>query len=364
MAVDETDADVSDDFLRLIGWFVSEGSLNDGALTLTQAEGQLAPEFAATLDRLGIAYKITRQQPMYAGREHEKPVHYVRTRQSGNLARWFESECGRGAAGKRLPAFVFAASQRQKFIVLNALVDGDGCRRGDRIEYTTVSKRLADDVQRLAILAGMPANIRLDAPGEPHQQPRYTVKIGRVERRSITLDRERMVAPVPYTGLVYCFTTLTGAYLTRRNGQMAVQGNSVFVTNYSRAVWRIKKTGGNADEWLTAGLFCEKRNRGSRYDAIGIRYDFDDQSHVTTLSRADLTDDPELAERMPLSRRIQKALLANGRMTKESIAEATGASLGSVSGTLSRMKNVVALPPQSGAGAGRAFLYAVRAAGE
>lgn len=174
---------------------------------------------------------------------------------------------------------------------------------------------------------------------------------------------------VPTYNTLRNFTTCTRLVLTHMAKAEREKTNnspygSVFVTNYSRAVWRIKKTGGNPDEWLTAGLFCEKRNRGSRYHAIGIRYEFDDDHHVTTLRKAELSDDPELAQRMPLSQRISRVLLSRGRLTKEQIAEETGASLGSVSGTLSRMPNVQSFPPRSGAGDGRAFLYAVKAAGD
>ncbi|ARA72182.1 DNA-directed RNA polymerase subunit B [Kaumoebavirus] len=67
-----------------------------------------------------------------------------------------------GALNKRLPEYVWKLNQRQSRVLLEGLIAGDGCKRstkGGTDVYTTSSKTLADDVQRLIFHCGWSGSI-------------------------------------------------------------------------------------------------------------------------------------------------------------------------------------------------------------
>jgi len=247
----------SDEILRLIGWWVSEGSVADNAVLLAQAVGQTATRMTASLKSMSLKIHTTVSRPR--SRPHEQWMNYIRIHHSRATAEWLTANCGKITRTKHLPDVTWLLSKRQRQILLEALVDGDGRRftRGRR-EYYTSSPRLADDVQRLAIFAGYAATIRLDPPEKEGYAPKYTVKMNLTRRIRLV---PKMVRHVPYKGKVYCFSTPTGAYLTRRNGLIAVQGNSVYVWNLARSVWEIKKSE-DVKEWVEVALRHRKSNRG------------------------------------------------------------------------------------------------------
>ncbi len=232
----------ADSAYRMLGWWLAEGSLNDNALQFAQAQGPLADAFKATLSGMGIDYNVTEKRYAYAGREHELPMCYIRTRGTVPLAKWIEQHCGKGAENKRIPRIVWPSTNKHRRILLEALIDGDGTRkRTGAALYCTCSPQLADDVQQLAIELGHSATIRRDPPAEVHHLPRYTVKISRPDRGPLTLRTARHQSIEQYAGTVYCFTTPSGAYLTRRNGKIAIQGNSAFWSNLPRLTVYVEK---------------------------------------------------------------------------------------------------------------------------
>lgn len=219
---------------RFVGWFVSEGSTSQRAPTICQAaENSGAPR--AALEALGFSFG-EQVSPPPAGRPHEKPMWRARLRRKGawEFCDWIIAECGEGAVNKRLPAAAFSASLEAKRALFEALIAGDGTTirkakvRGSApaFLYHTISPRLADDVQRLAIELGHAAHIRLELPGAPGNAQRYTVSICRADRTERALRPERARREVPYSGKVYCLTVPGGAYVTRRNGKMSICGNS------------------------------------------------------------------------------------------------------------------------------------------
>ena len=330
----------ADDFLRFLGWWVSEGChQKHGALALTQAEGPLAAEMTACLERLGIAHRWTvRTNP---SRPHEKPCRYIFTRQTKALAAWLEDQGGRGAAGKRLPELVWWLSPRQQAVVLDALLDGDGHRfeRG-AATYHTISPRLADDVQQLAVMLGRGARISTveRAATQPRWQDAYIVYISTAERQAIRFDPAKNFERVPYTGKVYCFTVPTGAYLTRRNGKITVQGNSIFKRNWVRQSFELKRVheGGDGEKHL--GVYCTKRNNGPRFDAFGLAWTINDE--VSAWQREEISE-PELQQALSVRKRMELSLGEESPLSMTSLAERCEAKLSQIRVEISRDKGKV-----------------------
>jgi twinkle protein len=215
-----------------VGWYVTEGSESMRAPSVCQAEKESAG-VRETISALGVPFSerlsvsnIVGYQTMWVGR--------IKRRGSEEFCDWILRECGKGAPNKRLPSVVWTLPKELKEILFTALIAGDGHERPynpDRIKqggyvYSTTSRQLADEVQRLAIELGMYASVSSVAGVKEHHHTRYWLTIGHRDRteRTITLPWNREI--VNYSGTVYCLTVPTGAYVTRRNGKMAICGNS------------------------------------------------------------------------------------------------------------------------------------------
>ena len=155
-----------------------------------------------------------------------------------------------GALAKRLPDYVWALSQRQARVLLEALVESDGHRAATNTRYCTSSAGLADDVQRLALHAGWSANIFVAhkagfahdrrLPGGGTQQH---LRCGNADALQVSLNKTRnrpMVNHpsikhqsgqseqwVHYKGTVHCLTVPGGIFYVRRNKKPVWVGNSI-----------------------------------------------------------------------------------------------------------------------------------------
>lgn len=223
----------ADNALKIIGWWISEGHVSMGSLSFCQSVGPLALEMERTLDEMGAKYKASTGTSSKPGEKVMK-VYRLYKRQHPDFCNWVIENCGKGCANKKLPNMIWLLNNRQKSILLEALLDGDGNRPDKRpgtSRYATTSKQLADDVQRLAISLGHPSTISMQPKALEHHYDRYQVNIGRRGRKEMCFRKARHFEEVPYQGKVYCLTVPTGAYITRRNGRMMIAGNSAHWRN-------------------------------------------------------------------------------------------------------------------------------------
>lgn len=140
------------------------------------------------------------------------------------LCIWLMEHCGILARNKHIPAMAEGFSQHQRRILFEALVDGDGSRDmrdgHTGIAYYTSSPRLADDVQRLAIQLGYRAKVT-----DLREQTRV-LRLQLVPGRRETMIGMQALKYVPYNGKVFCYSVPSGLFVTRRNGKIAIQGNT------------------------------------------------------------------------------------------------------------------------------------------
>lgn len=148
------------------------------------------------------------------------------------------------AQNKYLPDWVWSLSQRQCRILLHSMCLGDGCfsNADDELSetsvfYSTSSKRLADDVQRLALHAGYSANVWIHSKaGSEHK-----MRDGRIVRQNFdnyglvvtksnphlntSSETQLRIVETDIPELVWCVTTQAGVIYVRRNGKPRWCGN-------------------------------------------------------------------------------------------------------------------------------------------
>jgi hypothetical protein len=218
-------APISDDFLALLGWFGSEGSIPASAreVRITQSR-EVHPENFAEIEllcqRLGLRYasdpgNVRIKEPALA----ELLLPYGRTQ----LVR-------------RVPGFVRKLSARQMSVYLEAYWKGDGyAKQGQRIIYTS-SPRMADDLQELILKTGMPSVVHhRSLEGMTTKFPDGHLATSTVDGFTVTWPTQgaALASPKqnnlriePYEGRVYCATMRRDHLLfTRRNGYTMWSGN-------------------------------------------------------------------------------------------------------------------------------------------
>ncbi|CAN5267530.1 hypothetical protein BH20ACI1_BH20ACI1_06070 [soil metagenome] len=122
-----------------------------------------------------------------------------------------------GKSGEKyIPREFLQLSVRQSKILLDALILGDGSKKGECYTYYSKSKQLADDVQELAIRCGYAASVVLHTAG----RELYRVNI-RPAKDANLVEPEK----IQYNDKVYCVNVKNHTVFVRRNGRAAWCGN-------------------------------------------------------------------------------------------------------------------------------------------
>ena len=251
-------------YLKVLGYIISEGCVYENykkgrydALVITsQATSSDCytdmrtsfNEFAGLLDKtchnkrsvIGAGFSEHKPQEMWSCKIHGK-----------DLTQHLKNEIGTGgnclSKEKRIPRWVLDLKPELLEIILYSLVKGDGSETISKYgsgaigyRYSTISKQLADDVYEIAYKLGFTPNICVSRANEK--------KRAEVEYIVLWSDTNYGVEPlvysdkrpvgqigggafcdkINYNGVVWCFEVPTGLFVTRRNGKIAIHGNSKF----------------------------------------------------------------------------------------------------------------------------------------
>ncbi|MCC7188011.1 MAG: GDP-mannose 4,6-dehydratase [Anaerolineales bacterium] len=208
------------DWLRFFGWYISEGhcyeSATTGNCTVTLTSYYRKQEAKEVMEAIGLSPVIDQHHIVATSRQL-----YEYLKQFGK------------AHDKYVPLEIKALDASRLKILLKSLLDGDGDKNGKNSwRYTTVSRRLADDVQEIAIKCGMAASVSLDKQGF------YRVYLGTTRTAQCNLDKDRSEW-ADYEGSVYCVEVPNSTVMVRQNGHAYFSGNSKgtgdqYVRDYAR----------------------------------------------------------------------------------------------------------------------------------
>ena len=146
-----------DDWLQLLGMFISDGSVNNRAVVISAHKQRKVDFNTDILRKLGIEFY------------HDSYNGYFAINMGKNREIYEEfKKYSLGALNKYLPDYVWNLSQRQCIILLEALMEGDGHTYIDGFSrYGTISLRLANDICRLSVHCGFSGITKIAAePGD------------------------------------------------------------------------------------------------------------------------------------------------------------------------------------------------------
>ena len=197
----------TDDWLRLLGWYVTEGSVDRGAgrLTLHQNDADGRRRIRQLLDRMGINHNVDRRGVNVSNRY---------------LLDWLVDHCGEGAADKRLPDWVFDLDGSLLRVLLDTMVAGDGSRTEPGLgKFWTSSDRLKEAVTRIAVRCGEKPTVTKQTDGT------WYVSIG----KRGSFEKATNAAVEDHDGDVFCVTAEDNhTVLAGRNGHFQWVGQSLY----------------------------------------------------------------------------------------------------------------------------------------
>jgi thymidylate synthase (FAD) len=177
---------------------------------------------------------------------------------------------------KVIPRALLQLGRDMLLALYEGLLESDGSRqrrsgRMERQTYYTTSRRLADQVQELALKIGRSASVRphRSRPGDGHfgDKPRWRVTIYNSRNSQPALCRTRAEADnqmgvEQYNGVIHCVEVPHGTLYVRRNGYPVWSGNTPFEHNSFR--FHIRCPIFVAREWM--------RHRVGSFNEFSMRY--------------------------------------------------------------------------------------------
>jgi len=310
--------------LALVGFFIGDGHLRPGSNQLS---------FHLRKHREVAFLRETVHEAALEMRERDEhffvPV-------GPELRRLF-ADCYDGDREKVIPRRLLELGPELLTGLYEGLMQSDGSRAArahtDRETYYTTSRRLADQVQELALKIGRSASVRphRHRVGDGHygtkQRLRVTIYTGRNSRPVLCrtkADAESQMGVERYDGTIHCVEVPYGTLYVRRNGYPVFCGNTPFEHNAFR--FHIRCPIFVAREWFRhrVGSFNEFSMRYARAtDDFYVPEPEDVRSQVGKPGSYSFEPvDPELAEatRETLQEVYETAYAAYERLVEQGVA--------------------------------------------
>ena len=309
--------DLTDDELRLIGLFISDGNFNGKHLTIYQSKKQpWNNDIVKILNGAGVSWTLFQRKERKKG---ENIVNWYII-PSGDQPRWTEKEVstlkemkkqgvswkeisnaiGRTKTAvelkwrklkrglitppgsekpqkgwrslapyldKNLSPLLENVTVEQLDCLLHGLFLGDGTKkRWEAMRITNTNKLLLDRLQSICVRRGKSANIFERKLKTSSGNPAYDIYISDAQDASLYSHGENIFTPdrEPATGQrVWCVENEIGTIVVRRNGKVAIIGNSQAEDRAHRI--------GQEDSVLCYYLVCEGGTDEAIQDALGIK---------------------------------------------------------------------------------------------
>jgi hypothetical protein len=240
-------SNLTHDFCAFLGFYLAEGSAIGNASTVEKAAALVARNgyrihFAQTAGLKGgdkgdvrIAFSEVLTNLGY------KVSEYANGLKIWNKELWHYLVALGDKYTKYIPYAVKQLPPEKLRTLLIWLAMGDGVIRRGRIETIwTVSKRLADDIQEVAIKCGYSAVIGVKLPDQGvsgrvggrsvvQRTPLYRVMLSKPTARCLRTTKDGpFYGRSLYDGLVHCVSVPNTCVLVRRNGKPCWSGNSLY----------------------------------------------------------------------------------------------------------------------------------------
>ena len=232
-----------DAYLDLLGIFIADGCLEKNTdrgyrIIIAGEKGRKIKHLENVARRLGVRVTSRKNPDTTLNNRGLGAQHYINSK---DLYKKLEP-LNRGALDKILPFEVWHLSQRQARILLNSMISCDGSHNNQgSVCYYTSSKKLADDVMRLAIHAGWAGSIKLIRPEGSEYTIRGESGTTNANALSVRIIKSKCEPQMNhghskdqdgqsertyhYSGTVRCLEVPSHVFMVRQNGKNVWIGN-------------------------------------------------------------------------------------------------------------------------------------------
>jgi intein/homing endonuclease len=238
---------VAEQLMEFLGYWISDGCISRASrgytINIAQSKNNNAyekiktcinkipynfKEYSRTIEN----YKVSNGDSVYTYNLQMSDFNF----NNKALYEALENNFGKGAFNKYIPQWIMEYSPRLLKILLDALVAGDGntrVRKNNKkyITYSSVSKKLADNVQEIAFKCGFSPSISTWISREGSTI--YSVKWSdrKIKTYGINTDKRypnnNSISTYHYKGKVWCPEVENGIFVTRWNGRISIHGNTI-----------------------------------------------------------------------------------------------------------------------------------------
>jgi 6-phosphofructokinase len=200
------------DFLRFLGYYLSEGCCRDRGSRV----GKTVAICQRKKSNRAIIKEHLKKLP-FKFYEDSEGFHFS----SAQLYSYVKQFAG--SKERFIPKEFKNLSKRQLQILLDALILGDGSEKGlkERKKYFSSSRKLLDDVQEIAIKCGYASNLVKDR----HQGLAVSI----LKKGNVWIERKAQYREVPYKGFIYCVSVPNKVLLVRRDYKTVFCGNTGWI---------------------------------------------------------------------------------------------------------------------------------------
>lgn len=233
-------------YLKFIGYLISEGYLGQNYIDFVQKVDSdciddiknTVKQFASIFDLPVYEREVVTKDYKKAGFNKQPSNRWNARINSKSLMNYFIQQIGSEkstSAYKKVPTWIKSLNKDLLSVLLNTLVLGDGSHIKNKNslawKYYTISNKLADDVQEIAFKCGFAPSISTKLLKSENTE--YCVSWSNAADGNypiLTPNRKypSKINKQNYNGVVWCFEVPTGLFVTRRGGQITIQGNSKF----------------------------------------------------------------------------------------------------------------------------------------
>ena len=209
-------------WLEFLGYYLTEGGIETApTIGITQKDKSNIKRIKTCLQKVSryLGFTLT----------EIKKLNYTKLKITNTQLYEYLKKLGNKSYKKRFPfedINLSLLSKQQLEILYNAMMLGDGSSDGK--SYFSTSPELIDFFQSIACLLGKSVNksIVYEEGKKGNRKTLYRVSLSDKTELSLRKDNGN-IKKVNYKGKVFCFSTQAGFFITRRNGKIAIQGNSL-----------------------------------------------------------------------------------------------------------------------------------------
>ncbi|HRI45146.1 MAG TPA: DEAD/DEAH box helicase family protein [Fimbriimonadaceae bacterium] len=220
---------LSDDEIRFIGWFLTDGCYERGAITISQSETKHHEHIRALLTRLGLDFS-ERLRENKTGFEGGAACYEFRIPKGtgyGSLARNGHNYLGQ-YLDKSIPLTLEQLSPRQFRVLWDEMMLGNGAQKANSSGWLWMPrKEQADRLTAMAVRRGFATSCAEESTPSGGQVWRITVRDRQWMSTYPSDPRStRITLQEPKVGEeVWCVTNRNSTLITRRGGKVVILGN-------------------------------------------------------------------------------------------------------------------------------------------